>query len=67
MKYIGHNPNHDNSVVVLNDDGEVEFYAEAERFGDRQKQTNFLKPLIETFPNINISEDKRINQNEPLS
>ena len=57
MKYIGHNPNHDNSVVVLNDDGEVEFYAEAERFGDRQKQTNFLKPLIETFPNINISEE----------
>ena len=60
MKFIGYNGTHDASIVIFNEEGNLEFYAEAERFGPRNKKTNNLTSLIETFPNIDVDKNDLI-------
>jgi carbamoyltransferase len=61
MKFIGYNGTHDASIVIFNEEGNLEFYAEAERFGRREKQTNDLSCLLETFPDISIGKNDLIS------
>jgi carbamoyltransferase len=51
MKYFGINHiGHDAGVVVFDEYGNLEFYAEAERYGDRIKNCMSIRPLIEFMP-----------------
>jgi carbamoyltransferase len=49
-KYFGINPyNHDLGAVVLNENGELEFYAEVSRFS-KQKYYNNINPILKFLP-----------------
>lgn len=51
MKYFGLNYiGHDAGVVVFDENGKLEFYAEAERFGARNKNCKNIKPIIDFIP-----------------
>jgi carbamoyltransferase len=60
MKFIGYNETHDASVVIFDEEGNLEFYAESERFGPREKQTSDLSHLLKIFPDIKISKNDLI-------
>lgn len=55
MRYFGINLGHDTGVAVFNHFGELDFYGECERYGDRNKHhLHDLSSIINDFPELRI-------------
>jgi len=58
MKYFGINLGHDASIVGIEESGDIFFYAQAERYGYREKgYGGDLKPIIKEFKNLKINKN----------
>lgn len=61
MNYFGINLGHDASLVGLDKDGKVFFYAQAERYDNRIKgYENNLMPIFKNFSNLKISKEDMV-------
>lgn len=64
MKYYGLNVGHDSSLVGFDDNGELFFYAQSERFSPRFKgygdDPNPLSPIYNSFPDLRINKNDHI-------
>lgn len=61
MNYFGISLGHDSSLVGLDEEGKVFFYAQAERYGKRTKgYENDLMPIFESFSKLNISKEDMV-------
>jgi len=57
MRYIGVHCGHDTSLVVLSASGNVELFAQAERFHPREKKGWALPPVFHAFPGFKVLPD----------
>ena len=57
MRYFGLNLGHDSSLVGFDECGEIFFYAQSERYGERIKNYGGdLRPIFENFPDLRINK-----------
>lgn len=52
MRFIGIHVGHDAGIVIINEFGQVEFFAQSERYSPRDKKDQNLSPIFEAFPNL---------------
>lgn len=58
MKFIGYHGGHDANITIINEEGKIEFYAQAERYQPRIKTYGLnLEPIINVFPDIIIEPE----------
>ena len=61
MKYFGVNLGHDSSLAGFDEEGNLFFFAQAERYYPRLKHYgNDLKPIFDSFPNLSINKNDSV-------
>jgi carbamoyltransferase len=61
MKYVGYHMGHDSSIAIIDDKGNLEFYAQSERYEPRFKcMANNIGPILASFPYLFESNEEYI-------